>query len=365
MRQELPDRSESRQMRAVLGCLLGCAVGDSIGLPYEGLSAARVKKFAKLPLTQKLAFRRGLLSDDTDHTIFVAQALLQAGAIAGSQSERNKPDIEVFRNKLSWKLRFWLLCLPAGIGFGTLRAILRMWLGFAKPGVFSAGNGPAMRSAIIGAVFAHDAALRRNFVHTSTTLTHTDPQAFAGAMAVAEIAAQLVAGTWQQRPSVEELNALLQKVSDDPHWRKALAGISECCQTPDPVAAAAARFGGKNGVQGYVMHSVPFAVVVWHTYFNDVLGCVQAIVLTGGDTDTNAAIAGALAGASPNAEIPENWLAWIADWPHSLSYLRQLAAALNHAAPVDTRFSPALMLRGFAFTGVVLAHGFRRLLPPY
>jgi ADP-ribosyl-[dinitrogen reductase] hydrolase len=222
-----------------------------------------------------------------------------------------------------------------------------------------------MRSAIIGAVLAQDAVRRRDFVSASTTLTHTDSQAFAGAMAVAEIAAQLAAGIWRHRPSVSDLHALLLKVSDDSHWQQAVVGICECCQMPDPVAAAAVRFGSKKGVQGYVMHSVPFAIVVWHRYFNDVVGCIQAIVLAGGDTDTNAAIAGALSGASENAEIPENWLAGIADWPHSLSYLQKLAAALNRGERVNTRFSPALFLRGIVFTGVVLAHGFRRLLPPY
>jgi hypothetical protein len=53
------------------------------------------------------------------------------------------------------RLRGWLLSLPAGIGFATLRAILKLWLGFPlnRSGVYSAGNGPAMRVAVIGAFF--------------------------------------------------------------------------------------------------------------------------------------------------------------------------------------------------------------------
>ena len=63
---------------------------------------------------------------------------------------------ESFARRLGWSLRWWLLALPAGVGFGTLRAIGRLWLGFGieRSGVASAGNGPAMRVAPIGAFFA-------------------------------------------------------------------------------------------------------------------------------------------------------------------------------------------------------------------
>ena len=77
------------------------------------------------------------------------------------------------------QLRFWLLGLPGGIGYATLKAILKLWLGF-KPehsGIFSAGNGPAMRSAIIGVCYGNDSQKLRELVKASTRLTHTDPKA--------------------------------------------------------------------------------------------------------------------------------------------------------------------------------------------
>ena len=117
-----------------MGCLLGCALGDSIGLPLEGLSPGRIAKLRPTRLKQSFALGYGMLSDDTDHSIFVAQALLQS-----------EGDVRRFRTKLRWKLKLWLVSLPAGIGLGTLRSIVRMWLGFANPGVHSAGNGAAMR----------------------------------------------------------------------------------------------------------------------------------------------------------------------------------------------------------------------------
>jgi len=124
------------------GLLLGTAVGDTLGLPREGLSARRASRLYPGPLRQRLVLGRGMLSDDTEHACMTAQALLAAGE-----------DPDRFARALAWKLRWWLLALPAAIGWGTLRAIVRSWIGFApsQSGVQSAGNGAAMRAPIIGA----------------------------------------------------------------------------------------------------------------------------------------------------------------------------------------------------------------------
>src|SRR5206468_1623201 len=81
-----------------------------------------------------------------------------------------------------------------GIGLATLRAIVKSCIGFPphRSGVFSAGNGPAMRSPIIGVVWGHDSAELASFVRRSTVITHTDPKAYHGALAVA-LAAHLSA----------------------------------------------------------------------------------------------------------------------------------------------------------------------------
>ena len=133
------------------------------------------------------------------------------------------------------------------------------------------------------------------------------------------------------------------------------------------MSRAAERFGSRKGVSGYVLRSVPFAIVAWHHHFGDYRATIETITQAGGDVDTVAAIAGALAGISTGPEgIPERWRAGLLDWPHSLDYLHRLAAALaDSAVTVDTAFSPWLFVRGSVFTALVLTHGFRRLLPPY
>ena len=119
----------------ILGCLMGTAVGDAIGLPAEGLSRRKALRFCGDGLHHRLVFGRGMFSDDTEHTLMVAVALKKHGA-----------DPDAFQKSLAWSLRWWLVALPAGVGLSTAKSILRLWLGFGveKAGVRSAGNGAAI-----------------------------------------------------------------------------------------------------------------------------------------------------------------------------------------------------------------------------
>src|SRR5690348_12444099 len=119
------------------GVLLGTAVGDALGLPAENLSPARIRRRWPGPLRMRFVFGRGMVSDDTEHTLMVAQALV---------ASRGEPDS--FGREFARRLRWWLLGAPAGIGYATLRECVKLWLGAdpAKSGVNSAGNGAAMRS---------------------------------------------------------------------------------------------------------------------------------------------------------------------------------------------------------------------------
>jgi ADP-ribosyl-[dinitrogen reductase] hydrolase len=102
-----------RWHEAFAGVLLGTAVGDALGLPAEGMSRDRIRKRWHGPWRQRFLFGRGMVSDDTEQALFVAQALLAHPA-----------DVEAFQRCLGWNLRLWLLGLPAGVGLATLRATL-------------------------------------------------------------------------------------------------------------------------------------------------------------------------------------------------------------------------------------------------
>ncbi|CAN5473064.1 ADP-ribosylglycohydrolase family protein [soil metagenome] len=338
--------------------LLGTAVGDSLGLPAEGLTPNRIHKRWRGIWCQRFVFGRGMVSDDTEHTVFVAQCLLD---------QPSSP--EFFQRRLAWKLRWWLVCVPAGIGFATLRAILKLWVGFpvSRSGVFSAGNGPSMRSAIIGAYFAGDQARIRQYVRASTVLTHSDPKAEIAAQAVASTASWAVCGGVVSWASIKELRERwLGCGTGDTAWQKIIADLFAAFDRQFTVAEYAQEIGMEHGVTGYSYHTVPVALYAWLKHFGDFRGTLRAVLDCGGDTDTVGAIAGAL--AAINSDIEPPWLDHVRDFPISTNFLRQLASALEDSKAGNICKPPVfhwgfLPLRNFIFLGVVLGHGFRRLIP--
>jgi ADP-ribosyl-[dinitrogen reductase] hydrolase len=91
-----------------------------------------------------------------------------------------------------------------------------------------------------------------------------------------------------------------------------------------------------------------------------------------GDTDTTAAIVGAIVGAGVGPDgIPREWVRRLWDWPRSVAWMQDLARAAAgavaagkpHPAP---RSLPLLgLVRNGLFLAAVLAHAARRMLPPY
>jgi ADP-ribosyl-[dinitrogen reductase] hydrolase len=76
---------------AIVGCLLGTAVGDALGLPYEGLTRDRQQVLYPVIDRHQLVFGKGMISDDTEHTCFVAQALIaSAGNVDKFRDEENR-----------------------------------------------------------------------------------------------------------------------------------------------------------------------------------------------------------------------------------------------------------------------------------
>ncbi len=347
---------------SILGSLLGEALGDSVGLWCEGMTPRRQSLCG--PYRQRFLFGKGMCSDDTEHALMTAQALI------GSAGESDR-----FVRSLAWRLRGWLLGVPAGIGVATLRAIFKLWLGFppSRSGVWSAGNGPAMRAGILGVAFGHDPQRLRELVRCSTRLTHTDPKAEAGAFAVA-IAAHVAATTDASAELPTRFRSLLSAHLDE-HAAELLVLIDRAihsagaCEDTD---AFARTLGLERGVTGYMYHTVPVVLQSWLRHPRDFRVAINAVVCCGGDTDTTAAILGSIVGAGVGKEgLPADWLANLWEWPCGVVWIERVAARLAETLarqqplqPVPTNV-PLLLLRNVLFAGIVLTHGFRRLLPPY
>jgi ADP-ribosyl-[dinitrogen reductase] hydrolase len=352
------------------GCLLGTAIGDALGLASEGLNPQRQARL--FPSTERyhlLPFGRGMCSDDTEHAIMVAQSLVATCGFAQAFGHADE-----FRSDLAWRMRWWLLGLPAGIGMATLKGILKLWLFMPRrwQGAYSAGNAPAMRSALLGVFWIDDAEKLRLHVEASSRLTHSDPKAAQAALAVA-IAAGLSAqnaGRVDANIYAAQMASLLG--SDGAELAALIGRVAESVRTGQPTQDFAVSLGLARGVTGYSFHTAPVALHAWLAHPGDYRAAVLAAIRCGGDTDTVAAITGAIAGAGCGRDaLPAEWLRGLAEWPRNVAWMDSLARALAECS-VDHvgRGQPAtplakLLLRNVFFFGVVLVHGFRRLLPPY
>jgi ADP-ribosylglycohydrolase len=329
--------------------LLGGSLGDSIGLPAEGISAMRIARLWPGPLRHRFLFGCGMVSDDTEHAVITALSIAKHGV-----------DPDRFARDLARRLRWWFAGIPAGIGLGTARSILKLWCGIspARSGVGSAGNGPMMRAAVIGVHLADDEASRRNFTDASTRITHSDPRAAEGARMIAAAAAMACKGmdTAAILDQIERLVESTEMKVRYPLLREALAAQTE-------VGTFADSFGRKPGfVSGFAPDSAAVALFAWLRHRGDFRATIESAVKSGGDTDTVAFIAGSLAGIDVGQKgMPTEWITGLRDWPIHPSSIQRLGTADPPCYPVW----PLSLIRNSLFLLIVLTHGFRRLLPPY
>lgn len=331
------------------GVLVGTAVGDALGLAVENLGAATIARVFGRVTRYRFLGRTGFVSDDTEQTAFVAQALLA-----------HPGDPERGAGYFGARLRGWVLRVPFGVGFATLRACLKLLLFLPTKwtGVKSAGNGAAMRAAIVGAYFADAPERRAAWSDALARVTHTDPRAVEGAGYVAALAARAARSAPTERP---DLVAAAQGVVSDASLLRAIKAAQHFAEVGAPTAEAAVGLG----VTGFVLHTVPFAAYCAARWGDDPRQAIEEAANAGGDTDTIGAIVGALVGARHGLSgLPQDLVEHLEDGPLGRSHLLALAKGLaTGLAQRPPPFSALLLLlRNLALVPVIFGHlGYRAL----
>lgn len=337
--------------RTVLkACFLGGALGDSVGLPSEGMNARRIARLRPGLLRQSLVFGKGMVSDDTEHAVMTLLSLMD-----------HDGDSQKFASALACRLRWWLASVPAGIGLATARSLVKLWLGFkpAHSGVFSAGNGPLMRAPVIGVWFAEDDSKRNEFVGASTLITHRDPRATEAARMVAHAVALVATGTWTDDEILEHLQTDIE--SDD--LRNRFRKLTESLHAGESVEAFANSISKRPGfVSGFAPETACVAIYAWLRHRGDFRTTIESVVKAGGDTDTVGFVAGSIAGAECGPDgLARDWLEYLRDWPIHAGFIERITAGDKSRYPNW----PLSFIRNMGFLLIVLTHGFRRLFPPY
>ncbi len=336
----------------LVGTLLGIALGDALGLPAEGMSATAIaRRFGRLDRFRLLG-SIGFVSDDTEQSALIAQAIA-----------RHPDDVDLCVGVFRRSLLGWFGRLPWGVGRATILSCARIALGIRPTGVRSAGNGAAMRAAVVGTFFREDAENRLAFGRALAEVTHLDIRAVEGALYVAEIAAACSRRPGDVSPFVCQAEG--RRVVTDPE----LAGAIDRARSLAESGASVLEAAHECGTSGFVVQTLAFATFAFLRHAGDVFATLVDAVSVGGDSDSIGAILGGWLGAlHGESGLPIGRIARIHDGPFGPSHLRALAECLARRRQGDSSVVPgysaaSAMARNLMLYPVILGHGFRRLLP--
>jgi ADP-ribosylglycohydrolase len=276
----------------------GLGLGDALGemLSYQAHSAPRRLAGHELPAGPWFH------TDDTEMAISIASVLKSHGqihqdALANRFVRRFERDPERGYGKMT---RIQMREIMCGAKWRDTAAN-------AFGGQGSMGNGSAMRVAPLGAYFADNLDRCAEEARASSIVTHTHPEAVAGAIAVGVAAAM----TWQLKTRVgnDRLRCFFDEVLHHTPESQVRRGIVVASNLPpETLLTDAARALG-NGSLVTAPDTVPFCIWMAAHHFDDFTGALGKTVSVGGDCDTNAAIVcGIVAVSAGRASIPAGWL---------------------------------------------------------
>ena len=275
----------------VVGSVLGLALGDALGAPFEFLRSRNVPD--PLPAFERpwLGHPPGSTTDDTALALNLVRSLVaRNGFDPADLVERH---LEWFRSE------------PPDVGTLVGRVLRRADRGEAAataahdiwsergPEV-SAGNGSVMYCSPLGLAYANRPHELLTVAPALSALTHYDGRCRTACLAITLAVAGLVRGEDAEDAARGALTAVQDlDGGEELEFLVEAAGSSRAIDGPD---------------QGFCLFTagVAFQALV---RAGDVETELMRVVSLGGDTDTNAAVAGALLGARDGAEgLPRPWL---------------------------------------------------------
>lgn len=300
--------------------ILGLAVADAVGVPYEFLPREDIARNPATNMTEYGTHHqlKGTWSDDTSMTLALIDALTKSG---------EEIDYKLIAdNFVDWMQNavFTAYNEVFDIGGTCFRAIRRhienpdlpAWE-CGEKSEHACGNGGLMR--ILPLAFRLVCKYGENFINVPqareeicrvTAITHANACCALANLIYVTFAGQLISGQNKKTSWDYAMEKIGSVIAADPWLKTAKHSFSRLLsdgflQTPREELSSS----------GYVVHTLESAV--W-CFMNtqDYRSCVLAAVNLGEDTDTTAAVAGGLAGLyyrdSEKFGIPQSWVGALA-----------------------------------------------------
>ena len=318
------------------GCLLGGAVGDALGAPVEFLDLDEIlraygeqgiRDYA--PAYGKL----GAITDDTQMTLFTAEAVLSAHLTAALQSrepdffraaaasyarwlmtQENSRLVSSGNQKASWLLQQKKLFSRRAPGTTCLSALQTSRGKVTRATNDSKGCGGVMRIAPLGMYFAHSLSRERNRDRALSNIfaagrdlaaiTHGHPSGFLTAGVLAVVVSLVLGGGTLP----DALHAAKEVLRQHPSHKETLAAIekAETLAKSCPCERRALRELGKGFVAEEALAMGLYCALGAKNFEDGIILAVNH----GGDSDSTGSITGNLLGAAAGVEaIPDRWLA--------------------------------------------------------
>jgi len=292
------------------GALYGLAIGDALGMPTQMLSrqeirdrwGALLRGFEPAPPGHPIAagMPAGAVTDDTEQAVLLARLLVQGH---GTIDPR-----ELAEALVRWERDMAARGSLDLLGPSTKRAVAAVLAGTPPEEAGATGdtNGAAMRIAPVGIAVALDPAHTSlptlvDHVVAASSVTHNTGIALAGAAAVAAAVSAGISGA-----GIAEATALAAQAAriaaSRGHW---VAGADVAARIECATSLVARREQAEAAELIYTLvgtslatqESVPAAFAVLAAVPGDPWQACLLAASLGGDTDTIAAMAGAVAGA--------------------------------------------------------------------
>jgi ADP-ribosylglycohydrolase len=294
---------------ACIGSLLGLALGDALGAPYEGGALERLT-WKTIGLTRPGTLR---YTDDTEMAIGLAESLLACGGLDAEHLAGT------WASRASW---------DRGYGGGALTVLKRIRNGTpwheANRRVFpdgSFGNGGAMRAAPIGLYYHRRAEALTHAARQASVITHAHELGIQGGVLIARATAAALHATTGiellETIRTDDLNAEYQdRLITARQWMQA--------KTPPDPGEVAQRLGNR-----ILAHeSAPTAVYLAARHLTSAFETlITEVINLGGDVDTIGAMAGGIYGAARGLPpLPTEPLHRLEDRDHIEQLAKRLAA---------------------------------------